>query len=151
MPKKKVKKPDLPKPIRDARLSFARACCHWTVEDWTQVMWSDETKVQRLGSDGEQWVWVQPGQVLSGKAIKNTAHSGGGSIIIWGCFCWEGAGFATKIEDTMTKEVYVEVLEDELMKSLEYYGKEVEDIIFQHDNAPAHGFEVLDWPQGPLI
>lgn len=156
--KHKVKKPNLPKHIRDARLKFARAHRHWTVEDWKRVMWSDETKINRLGSDGQQWVWVRPGQELSDAAIAPTGHSGGGSLIIWGCFMWEGQGYATKIEDTMTKEVYVEILEDEMMKSLEYYGKEVGDIIFQQDNAPAHnahlsmnwlhdhGFEVLEWP-----
>lgn len=156
--KTKVKKPALPKHLRDAWVSFARAHRHWTVEDWKHVMWSDETKFNRLGSDGQQWVWIRPGQELSDSAIQQTAHSGGGSIIVWGCFMWDGPGYATKIEDTMTKEVYVEVLEDEMMKSLEYYGREVEDIIFQQDNAPAHkshlarnwladhGFEVLDWP-----
>lgn len=156
--KRKVKKPQLPKPIRDARLAFARAHRYWTVEDWKRVFWSDETKINRLGSDGQQWVWVRPGQELSDAAIEPTAHSGGGSLTLWGCFCWDGPGFATKIEDTVRKEVYVEILEDELLQSLDYYGKEVGDIIFQQDNAPAHnakmtmdwlqdhGFEVLDWP-----
>jgi transposase len=156
--KKKVTKPKLPKHICDARLSFAHAHRHWTVEDWKGVMWSDDTKINCLGSDGQQWVWIRPGQELSDAAIQPTAHSGGGSIQIWGCFCWDGPGYATKIEDTVTKEVYVEILEDELMQTLEYYGKEVEDIIFQQDNAPAHksklatnwladnGFEVMEWP-----
>ncbi|KAI8086797.1 uncharacterized protein BX664DRAFT_387161 [Halteromyces radiatus] len=25
---------------------------HWTVEDWRRVIFSDETKINRLGSDG---------------------------------------------------------------------------------------------------
>ncbi|KAJ1303022.1 hypothetical protein OPQ81_011223 [Rhizoctonia solani] len=55
-------------------------------------------------------------------------------------------------------ELYVEFLEDELMASLEYYGKEVDDLIFMHDNASSHmaglvrnwladkGIEVLELP-----
>jgi hypothetical protein len=27
------------------------------VEDWKKVVWSDETKTNRLGSDGRKWVW----------------------------------------------------------------------------------------------
>ncbi|KAJ1300174.1 hypothetical protein OPQ81_011926 [Rhizoctonia solani] len=71
---------------------------------------------------------------------------------------WEGPGYATKLNNRLTKELYVEALEDELMASLEYYGKEVDDFIFMYDNASSHkaglvrnwladkGIEVLEWP-----
>jgi hypothetical protein len=36
---------------------------------------------------------------------------------------WDGVGFLTKLDVNMTKELYVEVLKDELMDTLEYYGK----------------------------
>ena len=63
-----------------------------------------------------------------------------------------------KLEGTMTKEVYVQVLEDDLVKTVEYYGLEEDKITFQHNNAPSHkasltrnwlsnrGIEVLEWP-----
>src|SRR5690348_15256751 len=48
----KKKKPRLlPRHIRE-RMDFALRYQHWTVEDWMQVVWSDETKINRLGSDG---------------------------------------------------------------------------------------------------
>lgn len=34
---------------------------HWTVEDWKRVVWSDETKINRVGSDGRNWVWKKQG------------------------------------------------------------------------------------------
>ena len=34
------------------------------MEDWERVIWSDETKIKRLGSDGKQWVWKQVGEGL---------------------------------------------------------------------------------------
>lgn len=53
----KQKKPRLlPRHIRQ-RLDFALQHQHWTVEDWKRVIWSDETKINRLGSDGREWVW----------------------------------------------------------------------------------------------
>ena len=69
---------------------------------------------------------------------------------------WEGIGYMCKIEGKMNGEVYESILEDELMKTLEYYNQEVDNILFQHDNDPKHtckrvkkwienqGLEVLD-------
>jgi hypothetical protein len=35
-----------------AHLNFAHAHKDWTVNDWRRVVWSDKTKINRLGSDG---------------------------------------------------------------------------------------------------
>ncbi|KAB5587380.1 Transposase [Ceratobasidium theobromae] len=136
----KQAKPKLSAANIQARLAFAKRHQYWTLDDWKKVLWSDETKINRNGSDGKHWAWKKAGEGLSKRLIKETQAHGGGSIMIWGCMLWEGPGYATRLDDTLTKELYVEVLEDELMQSLEYYEKEVGDIIFQHDNAPAHGF-----------
>ena len=57
--KTKIKKPLLKSDHKKARLEFAIAHQHWTVEDWKRVVWSDETKFNRIGSDGRKWVWVR--------------------------------------------------------------------------------------------
>ena len=33
-------------------MDFALSHRHWTIEDWKRVVWSDETKINWLGSDG---------------------------------------------------------------------------------------------------
>jgi transposase len=50
----KKKKPLLTAVHRKKRLAFALKHREWTVEDWKRVMWSDETKINRIGSDGKQ-------------------------------------------------------------------------------------------------
>ena len=50
-----AKRPLLTKRHRKERLDFALAYQDWTVEDWKTVIWSDETKINRLGSDGRVW------------------------------------------------------------------------------------------------
>ena len=52
----KRKQPFLPKKHRRVRMDFAEAHNDWTVEDCKRVIWSDETKINCLGSDGKKWV-----------------------------------------------------------------------------------------------
>ena len=73
---------------------------------------------------------------------------------------WEGIGYACRIEGKMDAELYTQIMEDELQNSLEFHGKEVDDIIFQQDNDPKHtsklarkwfedhGINVMEWQIG---
>ena len=49
---KKLEKPLLSSKNVKERLNFAKAHQYWTVDDWRRVIFSDETKLNRLGSDG---------------------------------------------------------------------------------------------------
>ncbi|KAJ1302891.1 hypothetical protein OPQ81_003190 [Rhizoctonia solani] len=89
-PKKKVKKPKLTPAHIKARIHFAQAHKDWTIEDWKRVLWSDETKIKRLGSDGVHWVWVRPGEELSDRMIDPTLGFGGGSLMFWGLYGMDG-------------------------------------------------------------
>ena len=42
------------------------------MEDWKRVVWSDETKINRIGSDGRKWVWKKQGEGLSNRLVKDT-------------------------------------------------------------------------------
>lgn len=49
---KKVKKPKLTIRHRRLRMEFVNKYRHWTIDDWKRVLWTDETKINRYGSDG---------------------------------------------------------------------------------------------------
>ena len=72
-------------------MDFAESHKDWTVEDWKRVIWSDETKINRLGPDGKKWVWKRLGEGLNDRLVQGTVKFGG-SLIIWGCMFWEGPG-----------------------------------------------------------
>jgi len=110
----KVKKPLLKPHHKSARMDFAEKYLHWTVEDWKRVIWSDETKINRFGSDGRQWAWKKKGERLSERLVQPTVKFGGGSLMMWGCMSWKGVGYATRIEGRMDADLYVSILEDEL-------------------------------------
>jgi transposase len=154
----KKKRPLLTKKHKRERLDFALAHKDWTLEDWKKVVWSDETKVNRLGSDGRKWVWKKAGEELSDRLVEGTKKFGGGSVMVWGCMLWEGVGYACKIDGIMDSNLYVQILDDDLQASLDYYHKSASDIIFQQDNDSKHtsakakewfedhDFTLLRWP-----
>ena len=72
----KKKKPFLSKHHRRQRLAFALKYQHWTVEDWKRVIWSDETKINRFGSDGQKYVWKKKGQPLLDREVDPTVKHG---------------------------------------------------------------------------
>src|SRR5215469_16113899 len=78
--------------------------------------------------------------------------------MMWGYMTWDGIGYAYRIDGKMDAQLYCQIMEDELQKSIEFYGKCSDDIIFQQDNDPKHtsklaqkrfqdhGIDVLSWP-----
>ena len=83
-------------------------------------------------------MWKKQGEGLSNRLVKGTLKFGGGNIMMWGCFGWDGVGYATKIDGRMDAELYVSILEDELQNSLDWWGKTIPDIEFQQDNDLKH-------------
>ena len=128
------------------------------LEDWKQVIWSDETKINHIGSDEKRWAWKKAREDLSDRLIQETVKFGGGFLMMWGCMRWEGVGMACKIDGRMDTDLYLQIMEDELQQTLEYFGKTPDDIVFQQDNDfkytskrakkwfAKHGFEVMVWP-----
>ena len=64
------------------------------------------------------------------RLVEGTLKFDGGSVMMWGCMMWEGAGYACKINGKTDADPYVQILEDELQASLEYHNKSPRDIIF---------------------
>jgi transposase len=127
----KKKKPLLSPAHRKRRLAFALKHQHWTVEDWKRVIWSDETKINRMGSDGQEYVWKRAGEPLGEKEVKGTLKFGGGNLMVWGCMGWNGVGIMCEVEGRMNAEQYVSILQECLLRSMEESGINEEDIIFQ--------------------
>jgi hypothetical protein len=41
-------------------------------------------------------------------------------LMLWGCFLWEGVGYATKIDGKVDGQLYTEILEEEFQETLQY-------------------------------
>ena len=77
-------KPLLTPRLRRNRLDHAIAHQDWTVEDWKRVTFSDDTKVNRLGSDGRKWVQKLPGEGLTDRLAQGPVKFGRGSVTVLG-------------------------------------------------------------------
>jgi transposase len=152
------KKPLLRKKHRQRRYAFALQYRKWKVEQWKHVVWSDESKFNIFGSDGRQYCWRRVNERLRDHHVNPTVKHGGGSIMVWGCITWWGVGYLCKIDNGLDAQLYQNILGDELLSTLGWYGMDKGSIIFQHDNDPKHtakstkewlddhGINVLSWP-----
>ena len=155
----KQKCPLLKKTHRLQCLKFAQYHQNWTVEDWKRVLWSDETKINRIGSDGKVYTWKRKGEPLSDRTTTPTVkHGGGNNLMVWGCMGWNGVGKLVEVQGIMDAVQYCEILEDGLVESFEKLEMDEEERIFQQDNDPKHtskkatawfednNIQVLVWP-----
>ena len=78
----KRKGPLLKSHHRRARIKFAERHLEWTIEDWKKVIWSDETKINCLGSDDSKYVWKDVRKGLSDRAVEGMVKFGGGNLMM---------------------------------------------------------------------
>ncbi len=64
---------------RKRRLQFTQAHQNWTIEDWKNVAWSDETRFLLQHSDGRVRIWRKEHESMDHPAFLN------GSGWWWGC------------------------------------------------------------------
>lgn len=140
-----------------ARLKFAREHLDDPEEDWENVIWSDETKVELFGRNTTRRVWRRENAELQPKNTIPTVKHGGGNIMLWGCFSAKGPGRLIRVQERMNGAMYREILSANLLPSARAL-KMKRGWVFQHDNDPKHTaratkewlrkkhFKVLEWP-----
>ena len=69
-PCKTTKKPSLTEAMMEARYQFALRYKDWTIEDWKNVIWSDETSVILNSRRGKIRSWRQPHEIF----VKTTVR-----------------------------------------------------------------------------
>lgn len=154
----KPKKPRLLTRHRVARLRFCRDLRNYTNEDWQRVIFTDESRICLYGPDSDRRVWRRPGSQLRDHHVTQTVKFGGMSLMVWGAITYKGVGKLVFIEGTMNAAYYVEILRSGYAGTLDFYGLNVSDTVFQQDNDPKHnsrtarayiesaGIRAMEWP-----
>lgn len=130
-------KPFINKKNKKARLQFAKDHLNKDNAFWNTVIFADESKFNLFASDGKAYVWRKPNTELQTKNLRATVKHGGGHVMVWGCMSSAGVGRLEFIDSTMNKEVYLDLLKQNLLQSAEDLG--IRDTFrFYQDNDPKH-------------
>src|SRR5882762_194679 len=110
-----------------------------TGEDWKRILWSDETRINRIGSDGRAYIWKKKGEPLCERTTTPTVKYGGGNnLMVWGCMGWNGVGVLTEIQGIMNAEQHCDILDEGVVESFEKLEMLEGERMFQQDNDPKH-------------
>ncbi|GBN57839.1 Transposable element Tc3 transposase [Araneus ventricosus] len=100
-------------------------------DKWMAVLFSDEKKLNLDGPDGTIKYWhdlrKEPRSFFS-------RQSGGGSVMVWVAFCFNGQVSLAFLDDRQHSPKYIETLENNLMP----FAENIEGQNWEYDNAPIH-------------
>jgi transposase len=152
----------IPKPLLSAehmqkRLEFAQAHTHWTVDNWKQVIFSDETPITAYAENPHKVVWTKHVEGLNPRLIVPAVQGGGPKIMVWGCISKFGFHDLALMEGTVDAEAYITILTNHLLPVVRDYFRG-QEFVFQQDGATIHTayvtrnflvskhVRVFDWP-----
>ena len=117
------------------RVEFCKEMAEYGPAFWDTVIWSDETSVKQRPLGKELLVRVHSSEMEQFDAINPQIHSGGFSVMFWGCFSKLGLGPLVALEGNMNAVKYIELLQDTVLPELAAAGR---PMVFMQDNAPCH-------------
>ena len=93
-----LRKPLVSEYNRKIRLNWAREKRSWTIDNWKNVVWSDESRFTLYQNDGKIRVQRLQEEKYKVSCLVPTVKHGGGGIMMWGCFSWHGLGPLVRID-----------------------------------------------------
>ncbi len=87
------------------RLQFAQAHQDWTIEDWNNFVWSDESRFLLRYSDGREH------ESMDSSCLVSTVQAGGG-VMVWGIFSWHTLGPLVPIEHCLNATAFLSIVAD---------------------------------------
>lgn len=135
-----------------ARLRWAMTRVIWR-EVWHRVIFTDESRFKRIGSDARIMVWRARGERYLDKNVDHAIQGQGGSVHMWGAIWMNGRSRLRILRQSVNQRTYIQTLQT-------FYNEDHVpiDSILQDDNAPAHravavrqyieeaGIRTIPWP-----
>ena len=128
----------------------------WSNSRWSHVLFSDESKIQRISSRGIVYVRHGKNEKYKIHCTRPTVQGGGGGLMVWACMTAKGPGLIVCVDRHVNAKKYIDILTN----VVESFMDDNMPILsmFQHDNVLCHkaktvcakieemGLEVLPWP-----
>lgn len=150
-----LRKPPLSEANKAARLQWALEHENWTVEQWSSILWSDETWV-KAGRHRKTFVTRKPGEEFNPTCVLERVQRQSGWMF-WGSFHGSVNGpclFWEKDWGSINQTTYCE----RIVPIVDGYLRMNPTLVFMQDNAPGHaaqltqdelkerGVNVISWP-----
>jgi transposase len=133
--KQSAKKPFVSKANMKKRVKWCKERLTWSQDDWNHAVWSDESSF-RIRNLRKFRVWRRKGETIAQKCTRATLKHDK-KINVWGCFSAHSVGTFYRIEGIMTREQYLQILQNVAEPSCMRLFPD-EDYMFQQDNDPKH-------------
>lgn len=143
---------------RQLRLRWATEKLRVQRQNWTRVVFSDESRFALSFADGRIRVYRRRNERYNRNCVQERDRFGGGSVMVWGAINANFRSALIRVNGTLTARRYIDIiLNPELVPLLRRHGRN-QQLTFQQDNARAHtarltqdflrthGVNVMDWP-----
>ncbi len=97
---------------RKRRLQFTQTHQNWTIEDWKNVAWSDESRFLLRHSDGRVGIWHKEHESMDPLCLVSMVQAGGGGVMVWGIFSWHTLGPLVQIKHRLNATAYLSIVAD---------------------------------------
>lgn len=104
------RKPLLNKINKKKRLQWAREHRNWTLDDFKKVLWTDESKFEIFGSRRRTYVRRLVHEKMIPNCITPTVKHGGGSVMVWGAFSFDGVAPLYSVDGILEQKQYHKIL-----------------------------------------
>ncbi len=122
---------------RKRRLQFTQTHQNWTIEDWKNVAWSDESQYLLWHSDGRVRIWCKEHESMDPSCLVSTVQAAGGGVMVWGIFSWHTLGPLVPVEYRLNATACLSIVADHVHPFMTTVYPS-SDGYFQQDNAPCH-------------
>jgi transposase len=135
-----ARKPFISDENKKKRVEWCLARRHWTIEDWRNVLWSDESPYV-LRYAAKRRVWRRHNErYIPECCVATVKHDK--KIMVWGCFAAHGVGDLLRVIGIMEQKQYRQILIHHMRPSLRRLFPR-NNGIFQQDNDPKHTAKTL--------
>lgn len=140
-----IRKPLLSTTNVAKRLEWCKIHQKWSMEQWKNVIFSDESSFTLFPTTGRVYVWRQPKEAYEPDCLLPTVKHGGGSVMIWGAISWKSGGPIVSLHGRINSQDYLGILADQVHPMVSVLFPEG-NAVFQDDNAPIHTAKVVkEW------
>ena len=126
---------------RAARLTWCKRYLRFRIQDWANILFTDESRFHLDSSDGRSRVYRRVGERYADACVIQRQSFGGGSVMVWGGITAHGRTPLVVVAGNLTGIRY----RDEIVQPyvIPFIQAQANNVTFQQDNARPHVARVV--------